>query len=252
MGAAPLARPLTGRPRPSDASPTSRHGSDELKLIAGELPATAVGRASISDLSLNPWDTQDTPYSILTSMLASMMDGGTNRASTGRHKQTQRQPLGAQGLAAHRDFNGARSTHGGASAEIGEEWLGLELRRVRACARGRKWWLGLGRSCWGVSCGLEGSEEGEFGGRIELVGVGCERKKERVGQWSDLYHKRRRLQASTSPGDTGRQAAACPHGHTRRCARGGRARQGRCDPYRITVAVHILPLFVPLRNYFKI
>jgi len=47
-------------------------------------------------------------------MLASTADGGTNRASTGRHKQTQRQPLGAQGLAAHRDFNGERS--GGAEA----------------------------------------------------------------------------------------------------------------------------------------
>ena len=43
--AAPLTRPLTGGPRPSEASPSSRHHSGELKLIAGELSTSAVGRA---------------------------------------------------------------------------------------------------------------------------------------------------------------------------------------------------------------
>jgi len=44
----------------------------------------------------------------------------------------------------------------------------------------------------------------------------------------------------------------CAHTHARSAERGGRAGQGRRDPYRITVAVHILPLSVPLRNSFKI
>ena len=45
--------------------------------------------------------------------------------------------------------------------------------------------------------------------------------------------------------------AACSHACTRRCTRGGRAGQGRRDPYRITVGVHILPFSVLLQNSSK-
>jgi len=60
-GVALLTRPLTGGSRPSDSPSTSRRGSGELKLIAGELPASAVGWASTFGLSRNPWDTRAVP-----------------------------------------------------------------------------------------------------------------------------------------------------------------------------------------------
>ena len=57
--------------------------------------------------------------------------------------------------------------------------------------------------------------------------------------------------ASTSPGDAGKQAAACPHGRSRCCAHGGRVGQGAGDPYRITVATPIFPLLSPCENQPK-
>ena len=94
-GAAFLTRPLTGGPRPSDASSTSCRGFGELKLIAGLLPASAVGWASTYGLSRNPWDTQDNPYSLLTLLLTSTADGDTTRASTELHKRLERGPTNA-------------------------------------------------------------------------------------------------------------------------------------------------------------
>ena len=48
-----------------------------------------------------------------------------------------------------------------------------------------------------------------------------------------------------------RQATACLHARTRRCARSGHAGQGAGDPHRITVA-DPYPLFsVPLQNSAK-
>jgi hypothetical protein len=94
-GIALLTRPLTGGSRPSDSPSTSRRGSGELKLIAGELPASAVGWASTFGLSRNPWDTRDSLYSPLTLLLASTADDGTNRASTCRHKWLEREPTSA-------------------------------------------------------------------------------------------------------------------------------------------------------------
>ena len=88
-------RPLTGGSRPSDSPSTSRRGSGELKLIAGELPASAVGWASTFGLSRNPWDTQDNPYSLLTLLLTSTADGDTNGASTGHCKRVEREPTSA-------------------------------------------------------------------------------------------------------------------------------------------------------------
>ena len=73
---------------------------------------------------------------------------------------------------------------------------------------------------------------------------GAREGNERVVRWRGFYREWRRRRASTSAGDTGRQAAACPHARMRRCTRGGRAGQGRRDPYRVTVAIHILPLSV--------
>jgi len=105
----PLAWSLTGGTRPSDASPTSRHGSGKLRLIAGELPPSAIGQASTVNPLRISCGARTTRYPPQFPLLASTAVGGTNRASTGRHKQPQRQPLGAQGLEAHRDFDKVES-----------------------------------------------------------------------------------------------------------------------------------------------
>jgi len=57
-------------------------------------------------------------------------------------------------------------------AGVGRERLGCGLWGVRACARGRNRWQSSWRSCWCARVAWKGSEEGEFDGRKELVGVG--------------------------------------------------------------------------------
>ena len=257
-------RPLTGGPRPSDASSTSRRGSGELKLIAGELPASAVGWASIFGLSSNPWDTQDTPYSLLTLLLTSTADGDTTRASTCRHKQLQRQPPGVQGLAAHRDFNGARSGSGGARRGAGHGEAPTAALRPESEGNGSVEGYGglelaLGllsswRSCWGSLVAWKGARRANLVAAARSLASGAREGNECVVRWRGFYREWRRRRASTSAGDTGRQAVACPHARTRRCARGGCAGQGRHDPYWVTVAIHILPFlsFCEIRPKFEL
>ena len=90
-----LRRSLTGGTRPSDASSTSRRGPGELNLIAGELPASAIGRASILGLLRIACGARTTRYPPQSPLLASTADGGTNRASTGHCKRVKREPKSA-------------------------------------------------------------------------------------------------------------------------------------------------------------
>ena len=90
--------------------------------------------------------------------------------------------------------------------------------------------------------------------QFRLRGIGCgefERESRRGSLVVDRENVRRRPRwcsrgggsepgASTSPGGTGRQAAACSHACAWRCLRGGCAGQGAGDPHRITVATPIL------------
>jgi len=78
--------------------------------------------------------------------------------------------------------------------------------------------------------------------RSKVIGVGCERRNERVVRWKGFYRERRRRRASTLPGDSGGQAAACPHARRRRCTGGGRAGQGA--EIHIGYCSHPYPLFV--------
>ena len=126
-------------------------------------------------------------------------------------------------------------------ARVGEEGEVPAIERVSGRARVRNRWRGSWRRCWCARVAWKGNEEGEFVGAVSSSASGVKEKKERGGRWSGLYRERRGRPASTSPGDTGRQATACSHACTRRCTHGGRAGQGRRDPYRITVAVHIRP-----------
>ena len=150
-----------------------------------------------------------------------MADGNIGHTSTNRHKQTQHQPLGAQGSAAHRNFNGAKSGGGEArsrpdrsegfaavlSAGNMEGQLGLELQAIRARSGRPRELLSSRRSSGGALGARTGSGHDEFVGKEVHQHRVREKEKERVGQWSGFYHEWRRRRASTSAGDTGRQAA---------------------------------------------
>jgi len=225
-----------------------------------------IGWASFPNSTRTHSGVQNTWYSLLHPLPASTADGVTNRASTGRHKQLQHQPLGAQGLAAHHDFNGARSSSGEARNRSGrgeaptaalrpdlersdsiEGYDGLEL-----ALRGAKGGWVCGGAAGGSPVPWKGARRTNLVATARSSASGAREGNERVVRWSGFYCEWRRRRASTSAGDIGRQAATCPHARTRRCARGGHAGQGRRDPYRVTVAIHILPLSVFLRNSTKI
>ena len=86
---------LTGGSRTSDLSSSSRRGSGEPKHAVGELPASAIRQAStLSPLRIS-CGARTTCYPPQSPLLASTADGGTNRASTGRHKLLKREPTSA-------------------------------------------------------------------------------------------------------------------------------------------------------------
>ena len=90
-----LAGSLTGGTRPSDASPTSRHGSGELQLPAGELPASAVRHVSFPSLPR----TRRYPLHPLSPILAPVTtgtaDGRLGRANAGHDERVEREPTSA-------------------------------------------------------------------------------------------------------------------------------------------------------------
>ena len=137
-----LTRTLTGGTRPSGASPTSRHGSGELRLNAGELPTSAVRRASFPGPLRTCRPSLHSLSPILAPAATSMAGGRLGRAHTGRSKRVERKVSGVRASVAHRDFNEARISseearsdagHGGVLAaalgrSCGRKRLGLELR----------------------------------------------------------------------------------------------------------------------------
>jgi hypothetical protein len=166
-------------------------------------------------------------------------------------KRKQKHPLVRS--FAHWNSAATEKAHGGG---LGRSWRRTE----------ELWRLGgLEKELGGA---LSSQECGEHGGVLNLTGEGSstvnfEREARQDPSALDGENARRRPcwclrergsepGASTSPGDAGKQAAACLHACARRCSRGGCAGQGAGDPYRITVATPIFPLFVPLRNSAKI
>jgi hypothetical protein len=86
-----LTRTLTGGTRPSEASPTSRHGSGELKLIAGELPSSAVRRASFPGLSCTRRPRLHPLSPILAPVATSTAGGRLGRANAGQNERVERE-----------------------------------------------------------------------------------------------------------------------------------------------------------------
>ena len=99
-----LARSLTGGSRPSDPSSSSRRSSGEPKHAVGELPASAVGRASFPSFTRTHWHPFRTLSHPLTPMAASMADSNLGHATAGCYKWIEHKPRGAQAPVAHRDF----------------------------------------------------------------------------------------------------------------------------------------------------
>ena len=171
-GRCPHTRPLTGGSRLSEASSSSRHRSGELKLRAGELPASAARRASFP----GPLRTRRPPAYPLSPSLASATtgtaDGRLGQANAGRPRRVERELGNAKVSVAHRGSNGARivsgkarsetghggGTCGGSPAGVGEDQLGGGLWWVSACAWGRNRWRGSRRICWGAQVAWNGNE----------------------------------------------------------------------------------------------